>query len=58
MKLYCRNFFKRRLTKVCMKNWKNFAYNEIRLKQTERWSVKLTTETEQLKIGNDNYIIT
>mmetsp|Transcript_4747 Transcript_4747/g.5188 ORF Transcript_4747/g.5188 Transcript_4747/m.5188 type:complete len:229 (+) Transcript_4747:22-708(+) len=50
MKIYSRNFFKRRLTKTCMKNWKNFTYNEIRLKQQERWAVKLTTETEQLKI--------
>ena len=37
--------------KNCVQAWKNFAYQEMKMKQTERWTVKLDSETEQLKIG-------
>jgi len=51
MTVYSRNHYKRKLVRGLVRNWKVFKNDQIKSRETTRWTIKLSKEIEVLKAG-------
>jgi len=49
MTVYSRNYYKRNLLRGLTRNWKLFKNDQVKVRETTRWTIKLSKEIEVLK---------
>jgi len=54
MTVYSRNYYKRNLLRGLTRNWKLFKNDQVKVRETTRWTIKLSKEIEVLKTGKNN----
>ena len=51
MTVYSRNYYRRNLLRGLTRNWKVFKNEQVKIRETTRWTIKLSKEIEVLKTG-------